>query len=335
MNLDYHILWVEDLDESYDTYSRRITRYVENKNFRCNIHRIKMQNEFNITEIDLNKFDILIVDYKLGDSEDGREIIKEVRNGKYLNDVLFYSGEGEAVLLKLIQEQALEGVFVSNRNNQVLVPKIEALIDKSIRRTIDPISIRGMLLDVTSDFDNIIKDIINKSWSLLNCDEKGELTTYARGLVEERRKSVNRLVEKYSDEKVMQVDKLLDEREFTAEKAVRLLNKIMQSKNPNINRVRQSCLSKLNINEDGGDFKLYSEYKKDILDYRNKLAHVKLEADVSGIVCIGEVNGEVHNCDETFCDMIRKNLLKFRVFFNCLYDEFSNNKRNDPPEENM
>ena len=123
MNLEYNIFWVEDVDENFETYSRRISRYVETKNFICNIFRIKMQTEFDISMIDLNKYDLLIVDYKLGAHKDGHEIIKSVRQNKYLNDVLFYSGEGEASLIKLLLDEQIEGVFVSNKDVPVFFTK--------------------------------------------------------------------------------------------------------------------------------------------------------------------------------------------------------------------
>jgi hypothetical protein len=326
MSLEYNIFWVEDLDESFDTYSRRIRKYVESKNFRCNIYRIKMQNEFDIEKINLNDFDILIIDYRLGENEDGREIIKSVRQGKYLNDVLFYSGEGEAKLLQLVQEQALEGVFVSNRDNQVFMPKIEALIDKSIRRTINPINIRGMVMDVTSEFDNVINDIISASWLLLKSDEKDDIEKYiVKNLVEDRRKSVNRFSEKYSEENELAMLELLNEREFTSEKSVRLLNKILQSENHKIMSARDNSISILVNNETDGEIRFYNEYKEGVLDFRNILAHAKFDANTSGTIALGEINGVHYNCDDEFCSMIRKNLLKYQVFFKTLYDEVTKN----------
>ena len=41
MDLTFKIIWFEDVDEWYNTTSRRVQRYIENKNYKVNIQRIK------------------------------------------------------------------------------------------------------------------------------------------------------------------------------------------------------------------------------------------------------------------------------------------------------
>ena len=73
------------------------------------------------------------------------------------------------------------------------LPKIEALIDKSIRRTIDPINIRGIVMDVTSGFDNDIEYIINMTLELLEDDEINILKGYVvENLISDRKKSFDK-----------------------------------------------------------------------------------------------------------------------------------------------
>lgn len=324
MNLDYNIFWVEDLDESFNTYSRRIKRYVESRYFRCNIFRVKTQVGFDINRINLNDYDILIVDYRLGDKEDGREIIKAVRQGKYYHDVLFYSGEGETELLRLIYEQGIEGVYVSDRNNQVFIPKIRALIDKSIKRTIDPVNIRGMIMDVTSGFDNDMAEIISNLITVLSDSEKDSLKEYiVHKIIKERKGSFDNYVNKYSNVNDVVIVDLLNEHEFTAAMRAKLLNKLMQCKNPKVITAVKAYFEIIAKDTESRKVKFFSEYHHDILVFRNALAHVKMDACTNGDVHIGPINGVDYICGEEFCDTIRKNLLAYNSFFSTLRDETS------------
>ena len=53
MDLTFRIIWFEDVDEWYNTTSRRVSRYIKNKNFKVDIMRIKKASDFDLTEYQL------------------------------------------------------------------------------------------------------------------------------------------------------------------------------------------------------------------------------------------------------------------------------------------
>ena len=161
MDLNYKILWFEDTDESFDTLSRRTERYVNSKNLRCQIRRVWGSSDFDLAAYDLNTYEILVVDLRLSEHSCGYDIIRAIREGNYVNDVLFYSAEGVQVLSAIMKEYGLEGVFITDRNHKIFVPKIKQLIDKSIRRSENVINIRGIVMDETSEFDTQMCEIVN------------------------------------------------------------------------------------------------------------------------------------------------------------------------------
>lgn len=65
MDLTFRIIWFEDVDEWYNTTSRRVSRYIKNKNFKVDIMRIKKASDFDLTEYQLQNYDLLIIDYDL------------------------------------------------------------------------------------------------------------------------------------------------------------------------------------------------------------------------------------------------------------------------------
>ena len=315
MSLDYNILWVEDIDTTFGTYSRRTERHVESRNLRCHFTHIKSTSEFDIDAIDLGKYDLIIVDYHLGDSGSGLDIIRAVRQGdKHLHDVLFYSAAHEDELLELLTRDRFEGVYVASKDHEILLDKIKRLVDKSIKRTINPINIRGLVMDTTSEFDNIIRDTLRMSWGLLDDDEKFAIKEYICRLFKDKKKSADKHTCSYNAQADYSVSDLIEKPYFSSDMLVRLLDKVMNTNNANL------ATAKVVFFEFLKDTNFRESYKKDITDFRNKLAHVKfVPPSNSEPIYIGNINGTEYYCDEGFCDMMREKLLAYERFLKYLY----------------
>lgn len=182
MDLTFRIIWFEDVDEWYNTTSRRVSRYIKNKNFKVDIMRIKKASDFDLTEYQLQNYDLLIIDYELEKIYEkdgvkniyGTEIIHIIRNGNFLNDILFYSSHGFDVINQVMKQEGLQGVFIADRNNGEFLEKVQLLVDKAIRRAENLINIRGIVMDTTSGFDNKIRDLISIIWPILG-DKEAEM----------------------------------------------------------------------------------------------------------------------------------------------------------------
>ena len=236
MDINYKILWFEDTDESYETLSRRTERYVQSKNLRCQIKRIYGVSDFDISQYDLNSFEVLVVDLQLSQGSKGYEIIEAIRASNYVNDILFYSSAGVNTLEKAMKEYKLEGVFLSDRDNRIFMEKIKQLIDKSVRRSENIINIRGIVMDETSEFDSQMQDIILASQSLMSPEEIHCVKTYvSTNLLKKKINDAGELLKRFSDGRDWDLSDLLREHEFTSMMKARLVNKIFGlSSNPQI-----------------------------------------------------------------------------------------------------
>lgn len=317
MDLNYKILWFEDTDEAFDTLSRRLKKYIESKNLKSNIKRIKSAIDFNLDDYDLNKYEVLIVDYKLNDNTVGQDIIKTIRNGKYVNDVLFYSSEGYNFLEEVLRKDGLQGVFISDRENEEFIEKIKLLIDKSVRRAENLINIRGIVMDNTSEFDENMKNIINLSWELLKDEKKILLSNYIKkNLLKNKKETCDKFINKYSQEDIISINELLDEREFTSDMKARLFNKFMNLDIDIAEKMRNEYIKITNDN----DSKFKDNYDNNILWYRNKLAHVKKNTSSTGELFIGTMKGENISFNAELCSEIRKYLIQYETIFNNIYN---------------
>ena len=324
MDINYKILWFEDTDESYETLSRRTQRYVESKNLRCQIKRIYGVADFDISQYDLNSYEVLVVDLQLSQDSKGYEIIDAIRTSNYVNDILFYSSAGVSTLESAMKEYRLEGVFLSDRDNRMFMEKIRQLIDKSVRRSENIINIRGIVMDETSEFDSQMKDIVLAAQQLLTPDEIASIKKYvSKDLLQKKIESATILLNKYPDGGEWEIADLLNENEFTSMMRARLVNKILGlNSNSKIRELMNSCRDVLPelYPTPSGKLQFTKAYDDNVIQFRNKLAHVK-KLNAENPVYIGNVGGIDYRCDSSFCTMMRDTLIRYRHWFETVYDK--------------
>jgi len=323
MDINYRILWFEDTDESFETLGRRTKRYVESQNLRCTIDRIQGASEFDSMKPDINSYEILVVDLKLSEESKGYNIIETIRQSNFVNDILFYSSDGVAVLESLLKEHRLEGVFITDRKNDEFMFKIRQLIDKSIRRSENVINIRGIVLDETSEFDTLMCDIITEVCSFITEGEIKALKKYMSKTIQNYLKDVNKLSTAYADDGNWDISCLLLERDFNSMMKAKTLNYVLKSIDNG--RIVQACNQNKALlpevyNENSICF--VEAYNRDILMFRNKLAHVKY-TNTTTPALIGEINGKTYYCNKEFCAMMRDVLIKYGKWLTSIYNEIA------------
>lgn len=322
MDINYKILWFEDTDESFDTLSRRTKRYVEGKNLRCQIKRIYGVSDFDISQYDLNSYEVLVVDLQLSQGSKGYEIIKAIRDSNYVNDILFYSSAGISTLDKAMKEYRLEGVFLSDRDNKMFLEKIKQLIDKSVRRSENIINIRGIVMDETSEFDSQMKDIVLSAQMLLSSEEVKEVKEYVvKKILEKKAKDTNTFLKKYLECEDWEMSDLLEEHEFTSMMRAKLLNHVLGLKsNVYIQKIVVECQHLLPeiFPKPNGKIQFAKAYEDNVILFRNKLAHVK-QLNAKPPVFIGTINGTEYRCDSQFCSMMRETLIRYGQWFEVVY----------------
>lgn len=327
MDLTFRIIWFEDVDEWYNTTSRRVSRYIKNKNFKVDIMRVKKASNFDLTGYQLQNYDLLIIDYELEKIYEkdgvkniyGTEIIHMIRNGNFLNDILFYSSHGFDVINQVMKQEGLQGVFIADRNNGEFLEKVQLLVDKAIRRAENLINIRGIVMDTTSGFDNKIGDLISIIWPVLGDKEAGIANDIKKKILKENIKTAEKLDKKYSNIDANNIDDLLSERDFSAIRQARLLSWCIES-NEMIKKKFQEILKEyLNLNNGEEKAKFFELYKNDIVLYRNALAHIKNTPSIDSKVIIGEVDGKAVQFDQQLCDELRKKLLSYENILDDMY----------------
>lgn len=324
MDINYKILWFENTDESFDTLSRRTIRYVNSRNLRCTIDRVWGASDFDVSKQDLNTYEILVVDLLLSEDSKGFDIIQTIRQGNYVNDVLFYSAEGVESLSRIMKEHSLEGVFITDRNNKYFMPKIQQLIDKSIRRSENVISIRGIVMDETSEFDTQMCEIVSAALTLMTSDEVLGVKTYiCDKLLSERVADTEMIAEKYRKDQEWSIADVIYENDFNSMMKAKVLNYICNMKtNARISSAINSCVDSLPQAFGDAKMKFVAVYDDEILKFRNKLAHTK-KLNAEPPVFIGKINGIDYYCDAEFCNKLRASLIKYGDWFNAVYDSIS------------
>lgn len=303
MDLTFKIIWFEDVDEWYNTTSRRVQRYIENKNYKVNIQRIKKASDYKLNKLELYNCDLLIIDYELEKVYDqngekniyGSDIIQMIRDGNFFNDILFYSSHGYDVINDIMKQKGLQGVFITDRTNREFMSKVQSLIDKAVRRSSNLINIRGIVMDTTSEFDNKITDLINIIWPLLDNEKEIQIANkIKKKILEDNIKTAKKLETKYTN-----------------------INKELK------NKLQTTFKENLQLNNGNEYNKFFEQYNNDIIKYRNALAHVK-NSPIDSTQIIGKVDGEDIIFDQNLCNKLRKKLLNYEKVLNNLYEYIEN-----------
>lgn len=333
MDLTFRIIWFEDVEEWFNTTSRRVSKYIKDKNYKVEITRVERASNFNLAEHQLQNYDLLIVDYELEKiyeqdgvkSIHGSEIIRMIRDGNFVNDVLFYSSHGFDVINTVMKQEGLQGVFIADRNNGEFIEKVKLLIDKAVRRADNLINIRGVVMDATSDFDNKIRDLISIIWPILGDKENKIAGDIKKKILKDNIKTAEKLNEKYPEINATNIDALLDERDFSAIRQARLLSWCIESNEVLKKKLQENLKKYLQLDDGEEQSKFYDLYKIDIIQYRNALAHVKNTPSIDSKVIIGEVDGQSVQFDQELCDQLRKKLLNYESVLDDMYKYIERN----------
>lgn len=318
MDIFYRVLWYEDNQDWYVGMEKRITNTINEFNLIPQINH-KKTPEIDVEEIRNANYDLIIVDYKLTNKNvkegiNGDQVIEDIRNGNIYTDVIFYSEDAEE-LKNIFIKKGLEGVFVTTRNTQQFIKKVKDITDKNLRRSLNPVNLRGIVMDSTSEFDTEIKEITLKTWELLNKENKLKIDEYIKqDLLKNSMESSNKKYEKYINEKDMIIYEIVEDMIFDSSKKARLLNKIMNLDEEYCKEIK-AIFDKLSESEKN----FYKDYDDEIIKYRNALAHAKKTTNENDIY-IGKCDAKNIKFDKKLCDEIRKNLIKYNYIFKKLYN---------------
>lgn len=172
MNNTFKILWFEDEVTWFRMEQTRIKDILNKHDLIPNIIR-KNGDDFEISELLGNDFDLILMDFKLAEGTTGDIIVTAIRENNILTDILFYSSE-EQNMLSAIQKSMppIDGVYLTQRDYTIFTEKVERLICKIVKRSEDIVNLRGFVMDDSSDFEVRIKEILNIVWNKFSNTEK-------------------------------------------------------------------------------------------------------------------------------------------------------------------
>jgi hypothetical protein len=290
MKINYQILWIEDDLSWYDTVLELFKNTLEEDGFeliserKSNINEIKAMVDNN----GLQKYDMLLVDFTLKNSDSGDEIIKYIRGHDIFTDVLLYSSDIQNVT-ESMHKYGLEGVYTADRKE--IETKFEAVFKTTIKKIQEVNAIRGLIVGETTELDVEIGKLI---LLLIKQQEKSE----------DELKSIIK-------EKVF--DKLESKAKSFWEKYDNFDNYFHKIEALIKWEILRDLLKPLKTRQEIADFlEKNRTYQTEVISIRNQFAHAKAEENGSKWFLKGQLGKEDFEFDETKCIEIRKKLIAHR-----------------------
>ena len=294
MKIEYHILWFEDQVRWLNSIKSRLSNFLEDLGFELIV--TKEINGDNVDEL-LKKIDnkqmdvdLILMDFKLSSNDKGNVLIDKIRKNELFTEIIFYSQSGDV----RNEVNNLEGVYFSDR--RTFFNKTTKVINNSIKKIQDVNNMRGLVIAETSELDVKLMDIIinflKKDNKKLSDKKKEEIL---KKLIKNRTQRLKSL-EKIN---ISKADDLYNGLESYDK--LRAVFRLIKHRH---NETRKDTfISYTNI---------LSNYKKQVMDIRNILAHVKEDTDKKGNKILKSTLKGYENFifNEDMCIKIRKNLIK-------------------------
>ena len=271
MRYDLNILWVEDAQSWLDTTKETLEDAVDELGVNCFIEHVSdIDSFFQVLEQEkdgFKKFDVFFIDFALSsDNIVGSDVIRKIKKENFCSDILFYSANGVVKLRDLIKEniEHYEGVYLSDRN--MFIDKSFNLIEKNIRRSLSVQNIRGILMDETSENDFISTAYLLKKYETLSEEDKSVIYSFIRKRINEEYKNTINVMDS-------NLSKINENEDLKMKNILGFSSHLLPLKLKYEIFEEILNLTKNRIFEDHS----LSDYRTEIINKRNKLAHQKLE----------------------------------------------------------
>ena len=159
MNLDYKILWFEDIQSSFNAKKRLVKRVVEDLGFFFPEPRNEI-NDDNLETIDFKIYDLIIADLNLANGEKGSTILNTIREKGIYTEVVFYSSQGEDYVRNELSSFQIDGAYCADRADDDFIDKVSHVIQTTVKKVQDLNNMRGLIMAETSDIDKTMLEII-------------------------------------------------------------------------------------------------------------------------------------------------------------------------------
>lgn len=332
MRYDLQVLWVDDQDTYYRETREILEMYVEDFGLAINISYIQnaqdLLNRIDREQSGFKNFDMFFIDYSLSYGVIGSSVIKKLREANVDSDILFYSSQHEADIRDAVAKDlgSFEGVYIANRDN--FAEKSTYLIKKTSKRLSSISNIRGLLTDQTSQNDFIVNSYILHKYYEIGDNHKSDIKQIILDYMNEKKRdfidSMEIEIDRVEASEVVDIKKLFKRRDFVfpLELKYQIFQKLIE------------------LTEETGFAEItFNDYRRDVINLRNKLAHKKLELCGSQRHIIFSDNIFQHidrmcppDCDSSESehkitvdqwDEMRKRVVKYGKGFDAVFDNIS------------
>ncbi|WP_421797007.1 hypothetical protein [Haliscomenobacter sp.] len=291
MNLQYYTLWVENEPEWLESTIEYVSDIVLEHGFILKSEQCLSAEEFyEKTKSNLNfldKFDLILTDFNLGEGDNGNVLIKKIRenNRNPFTDIIFYGQDQEAINQKL-NDHFIEGVYKAPREIGLFSEKFEKVFVSTIKKMQDISMMRGLVISEASDMAMRILRLIKNYIGKTSEGTVNELRSYILNkIIKQHIENNEKFVGKAES---MNVDVLLEERFFDDSKKLRILDRIF----------KQHKIA---------NFSFYEDYLNEVINVRNELGHCE-EIEKDGVKILSTLKGE-KTFSHNECVEIRKKII--------------------------
>jgi hypothetical protein len=297
MKLHYKILWIDDQIEDYIDMGIKseFEAYLDSKGFIPSVETFENGARAEESLRSVN-YDLILSDYNIeGGNEQGDVLIQRIRDGGVFTEVLFYSAQSnfEEIAKSLYRDRVSFFSLINDEGMREFRERTYRLINLTVAKLLELNNVRGLVMAETSELDNTVVDILSSFFSV-ESDETVSLRNYIIKIIQDSTKSNQARSTKLEE---LENSVILKERIFDADKKARAIGNLLKLKK---------------IDGEATFIDFYANYKKDVLDTRNDLAHAKSDT-IDGIefLILSRKDGEhPEKFDQETCIKIMNNLKK-------------------------
>jgi CheY-like chemotaxis protein len=288
-------LWFDDKPEFYESLNLEpFKASVRSWGFVPRIEFVSTPAAFNAK--DPNQYDLIVVDFNLGDDQHGEDFIKRVRENRAYTEIVFYSAQAASDLWAAIGNKKLEGVFVSNQ--QGIVEKLERVAHQSVHKVLDLNNMRGMVMAEVGDIDLILENILQVGLPGVGAEHQTEIFAGFHERAHQQSEQTRQRLE-----------------QFKAVPTLDVMRTFMDSYK------RWTAFRSLIKRHPAGKQFRVSDYNTDVLVRRNNLAHGTPEKTATGYLFRHE--GKEYLFDEAESLALRTKILDYKEVFQGILKKLS------------
>lgn len=289
MRLEFRVLWFDDQMEDMRAGIRAMKRELSKHGFQLvvdeerdasRLEELARQQEL------FHDYDLVVVDYNLGDGNPkGDEVARRIRNSFGFTDIIFYSGTPTDILREKVKEQAIDGVYCSERRELrvKLIEHVGFVVERLSRLE----GMRGLAVVTAGRGDDHMREVVRLAHALM--DEAGRDNLIA---------AIDKQVRGFSSSSSKRYEKVADLEDRLASRSVTsmVLARAASDAVQGIIEKHPDCAPEL---------ELLGRYVTEVIEPRNTLGHIVEVREENGWV-IRSRNGVV--MDRTTLSKFRTNL---------------------------